>query len=772
MGVLSWPRLYFSGYNYWNPSTVNNNDYAPQLPTYDMDPDQLNWTYLHTQGVESRAEFDRWAITPTLFLNYDPDDPQQLVTSPNPVTLPPVEWSYYGGNECGFVTADAPQVEPPFFKPSQLTQTSGYTSAGGAFVDAGDPWLGLPLQFNQDSFSAAKLVDVNPQSFWSSQIFADSFTLGGPDLGFSGPVSQRLHARWQHKPFNYNLDGGLMIAGQFSTVFQTCLAKDQIRFAVGGSQVGAQLQAALAGADVAGLMLRFVAYDTIYFQGSVFQGDPANPEADPDKRFLRMTQMAALYQQYTEELLAYKQGRRTTPPTRPVNRAYSRVVGWVGLWRQGELVSAPGGRVLLGKLPHGQDLPPALHPHSARARDLPADWYTHPAGKPSRAAVVLGAAFAEVQTAGDQIERIAVDLGSAIPGYSSAGDARAVFGRIQLALGLPDGQGGVTVTPLAELADDRDSAAYTAQYLRSAGVVDIPAEQLLATVTAEQINTCPLLLTVESYHPDGSGGWSSERVVALTESPLSAETDQRGLYVDQPGAPGSPPYQTCAVQVRGFGLPPEPGTLLAVAQYDDGWNLISDPRDARVLVSLLEPDGSLTPISNTTLIPVQDGALTIAVEALQPGVPNLAFYPLPPGTASFTPPGSGLGPQLVLPFFTIARALPFHNQLVQEFEQLLAGSADLDTANQWVFDKVYRTFFLMYPVMDFIHSPLKFQEWRGLIKEVTAPALFESARYMPVMRTLSAGQRAVIERYCAFVGEAPEQAANRRLRPASKLGHV
>lgn len=450
-------------------------DYAPQLPTYDLDPDLPNWTYLHAQGIESGDQFSRWLITPTLFLNYDSNHPEQLVTSPKPVTLPPAEWSYYGGNQCGFVTAGAPQIEPPFYKPPALTQVTGYTSSAGQLVQSGDPWLAQPLQFNQDSGSAAKLVDVNPQSFWSSQIFADSFALGGPGLGFSAPVAHRLHARWQHKPYNYNVDGGLMIAGQFSTVFQTCFAKDQITFALGGSQVGAELQQALEAPDVAGLMLRFVSYDTLYFQGSVFQGDPANPDADPDKRFLRMTQLAELYQQYTEELAAYKAGRRTTAPTRPINRAYSRVVGWIGLWKQGELISAPGGRVLLGLVQAGQQVPAALAPQTVQAKDLPQqephDWY---ADDHNQAAVALGTTFVEVQTSGDQVERISVDLGAAIPGYQSNSDAKAVFGQIQLALGLPDGQGGATITPIANLADDSDGAAYGAQYIQTAGVVDTP----------------------------------------------------------------------------------------------------------------------------------------------------------------------------------------------------------------------------------------------------------------------------------------------------------
>ncbi|MBV7340177.1 hypothetical protein KFU94_70625 [Chloroflexi bacterium TSY] len=43
----------------------------------------------------------------------------------------------------------------------------------------------------------------------------------------------------------------------------------------------------------------------------------------------------------------------------------------------------------------------------------------------------------------------------------------------------------------------------------------------------------------------------------------------------------------------------------------------------------------------------------------------------------------------------------------------------------------------MVPTMAFISDPLKFQQRRGKIAEVTDPALFESARYMPVTRAFS-----------------------------------
>jgi hypothetical protein len=121
MSVLLWPRLYFRGYNYWNPSTYNNND---AIPTYNIAQAHLDWSYIEQQGVKSVEDFKKWSIQTVETVPTSTDE-QSIVT-------PPAEWDYYGGNQCGFVTNDAPKItNPNFYAPSDKTQTTGYTDNSG-----------------------------------------------------------------------------------------------------------------------------------------------------------------------------------------------------------------------------------------------------------------------------------------------------------------------------------------------------------------------------------------------------------------------------------------------------------------------------------------------------------------------------------------------------------------------------------------------------------------------------------------------------------------
>ena len=79
------------------------------------------------------------------------------------------------------------------------------------------------------------------------------------------------------------------------------------------------------------------------------------------------------------------------------------------------------------------------------------------------------------------------------------------------------------------------------------------------------------------------------------------------------------------------------------------------------------------------------------------------------------------------------------------YENWLRNGPSVDLATQRVFDGAFRTFFLMYPAMRFLRDPLQFQAWRGRVCQVTDPAGFETAAYMPVTRSLSAGQRHMLE---------------------------
>lgn len=782
MSSSAYPRLYYSGHFYWNPSTYNNDDYQADLAQggfqnplkpYNAGEARPTWdTFLHDHGVD-RVNFRRWSKE---LWDLGPD------SQGNPQKLPPPEWNFFGGNQCGFLTPQEPRIEPQygFTRPQEVTRTTGYTGRDGQYHADGDPWLRQSMQFDPGSASAAKLVDVNPTVPWSSQIFADRFVLGTADNGFSAPVEHRMHSRWVGT-HNLNQDGGLMIAGPFSAVFQTCFYKQDIEWSGGGGlceEFKEVLFEAPGHEEVAGLMLRFLTYDTLYFHGLV---PPTN------QQFPGMVKMRELYVQYFEALDEFEQGKRAERPAPPCNPAYSRVIGWLAPWVRGELASMPGGRILLPIVNANQPTTPTLpEPQTVGARGE-----TITEESPAQN---FGPATVERVAEGGKLQRITVDLASTILEFDSKGQFGG-FGAVDLGIVLP---GQDEPTTLATLVADTASPDYQRAYHRTSGLVDIDASGF--PVTLEQFDNNPLVIRAHSY---ADGKDPPTRVVALTENPLVAQTDQRGVYADEPTAEQAGPTTEFTIQVQHFGRPPSETIGLAVTQYGMAWGPPTPPvsppsppehpAEPQLQLYLLDPQsGSPTAFDNSQLVDASSGEVRVGVRALRPGhspnqgIPNITFYPV----AHAQVEGTDLGPshpiipvssaqdvtipsydnsangQFTWLFYTVARVLPFDNAAALSFAQWLADPThppDIEQVNLRIFTEVFANFYLMYPVMDFISSPQKFQEWRGRILQVVDPARFESAAYMPVMRNLSAGHYRMLQAYDEYVsGTGRERLRTRR----------
>lgn len=757
MSLTDYPRLYFSGQMWWAPTTMNNNDYAPPLPTYDIAKAELNKPFLDTQLVENEEEFKKWVIKPTR-ADLAPD--QKFVT-------PPAEWGYYGGNQCGFVTETSPNIKNPDFglPPGRpTTAVSGFTNANGDYVQGANAWEGLPIQLNLNTVPC-KMVDVNPQLPWATQLFADTFTVGSEasGQGFTSAVRKRMCTRnlYQH---TYDLTNELMIAGKYSVVFQNCLHKDDIEFFDSNpdpNSFQAQIQAAMQDDDVLGVMIRVTAYDTYYFQGPAFDGlSVGSSTGQVDNRNDFMNRLSVLYKQYEVELRDYKLGKRADKPNPPVNRAYSFNVGWIGLWRKGELTNTPGGRMLI---PYEN---PATYDSEiyVQPKDLPASYYEVPGtGEQAPAEVSLGPTMIEVAYDADSVSRISVDLGSTVP-LTDVSGWRAEFGNVTLGLINPD-QSVLSIANLPYYKDD---------YLLTSGVVDVNPADFLNPVTADQVRASQLVLQVDSFTLSEDGGepvWTSTPTVALRECPLTAETDDRGIYLNEPGAPWTPPPPEFTVHLWHHDGPIPPGTQLAVAQYTPEGSLIpigSKTYDkVAVALSYQDANGDFQPIYNDTTIPVPVDTATVLIraEGQHPGLPNIRFYPIMPG-ATYGGPIPG-GPMFYT-FYTAARVLPFHNGRADSFEQWLLTNPDIHEVNQRVFNEVYGAYHMMYPVMNFINSPMKLQEWRGKILAITDPALFESARYMPVTRAMSAGQRHILDLWTGYLSRVPHPTQKKNV--SNKIG--
>ena len=162
MSVLSLPRVYFTGYMAWDPATGNNNDY---FPTYDSAHSEMNWQFLNPQGITQanyKQTFLPW-MTNTQTINVDGESTTGI----------PGEWNYFGGNGCQFVQ----------YKDKRSLINGGALQFGNS-IESGDPLIGKPVVLagnpfgDPSKFSPGRLVDVNPVSSYTSQIYFSNFTIG------------------------------------------------------------------------------------------------------------------------------------------------------------------------------------------------------------------------------------------------------------------------------------------------------------------------------------------------------------------------------------------------------------------------------------------------------------------------------------------------------------------------------------------------------------------------------------------------------------------
>lgn len=744
MGVVSLPRLYFQGFTYWNPCTFNNND---ALPTYDSPNARVNWSYLNARGIYSEEAFRRYAITPSI--------------APGEI-LPPAEWNYYGGQECSFVGGGEPAIEMPdhFSKPSVDTVITGYTGPDGTYVPGGD-WGGQLVRFNYGGV-ASKLVDVDPISFWSSQIFNDTFWIGDEKsgLGLTGPTVSRSYSRWMNVLRNYNANGQLLIAGGASAMFQTCLAKDQIRFFQQNAPSGSLtefLQETLKAPGTAGLMLRYVTYETLYFNGEAFAGLPVGDVNS------RMIVMARLYQQYEDQLAAYARGDRKDKPKVPMNRAYSKTVGWLGPWMENELPTVPSGRLLGATY---------LTPAKAGQTSIGLLMVQPPSLGPTALGPTAVEYAADPQNTAN-VGRITLDLGTTIPEIDNS-ETKVNIGTLELGL-VPVGETSQTPNVFAKIPYDQYNKA---AYEQTSGVLDIPASAFTQPLTVEQLNSAQLVITAESTTPstDPNTPPTVSRGLALAEHPIVAETDQRGVYLEEPPmyAPPDVPQKNFSIQVRYLGQKPPQGCTLCIAQYapqppgvaEGSWLAVSERKGTPQQSPIVEL--MTTPLSSgdgyvVVEIPYEDdgkpfATVNVGLKPLMPGFPTLSFYPFLPGQSAVTPPLAVSAPAIADVFFTVIRVLPFNNLMARQFEEWLKTNPTVDQVNQRVFNDVFGMYHLIFPVMSFIRDAMKFQAFRGKILEVTAPSFFDASGYMPVNRALSAGQRRILELWSTYLDGPPPPA--------------
>jgi hypothetical protein len=711
MSVLSFPRIYFKGFMEWDPCTFNNNDWASFL-TYDPTNVALNWSFLSTQGPQVPP-----GITPDNFTTTF--RPWAIALQPDSADSPsgprvPTEWNMFGTHGVSFLQ----------YQDTITTITGGDLEYKKPVTS--DPIFGTPVGISGDGGQGpGRLVDTNPVSPWSSQIYFGQFSFGAGSNSTSGPRVYRMHSRWLNASRIYSTDQFLTSpASSIGVCFQTCIPFDMVSWpAAGNSSLIDALKTAAAKPGALGIMIRFTGYVNLYFMNGILNGTSVQPRD---------------YEALAAALASAWDAWNTSGDTSQFfsNPCYSHVVGVIGVWNEGELASVPGGRCLEASTP----VTPLNMPAPAtKAVQLPVRVMGHElkvtAAKSSGGSVPLGPGAVNVDYDGGLISLdfsgVMPELG--VPGSWPSTLTKADFG--PLTLGVVT-NGNFTQIAVIDYTQYQESA-----YEAKAGILDI---QFPNSEKGKDSNTGKLLL-------GGSLAIQVQGQTALLEQTYTAQTDTRGIYLDQG-------QQTeFQVQVLQMGTPAA-GVNLLVARYDSGLNLV--PTTCSPFVNftngkqvLVPVPGSNPPVPcNVSVFQTdQNGMATVGISALTPGFPVLGFFPfsdtLPQPPASFNFTDSA--------FYTTVRVLPFDDQAPQAFVDLWNSTTDPAQAWKFVYNNILYVYDMLFNVM------LKFvnlgsqtaveSNLSSIWNAIAQDAALESTFAMPITRDMSAGKRLALQLWIYLV---------------------
>jgi hypothetical protein len=714
MSVLSFPRIYFKGFMEWDPCTFNNNDWHA-FQTYDGEKAALNWSFLATQAVTPQnpqgitpdnftTTFRPWAIE--LQADTDPKD-----NPPNgpPGPRVPAEWNMFGGHGVSFV-----QYPANDFTTTIIGGDTGYDQPVTS-----DPLIGGPVSIG----SPGRLIDTNPYSFWSSQVYLDELAFGGGDYVISGTPSLRMHSRWLNLSRIFSTDQSLTNpAAGVACCFQAGIPSAQINWpaSIANSTLASQLQQAASGPNAQGIMIRFTAYVNLYFQNGNFNNISTQPRD---------------YMELADLLNSAWSAWNNNGDTSQFfsNPCYSHIVGVIGVWNQGELATVPGGRYLsavnavappgaVGAKPQASAQHYSLGHHvmKAFATDDPP------------ATTLLGPLVASVDY---DAELISLDLNNTMPENGTPGEwpsdlSKTDFGSLDL--GVVDGQGNFTHIVYIDFAQYQNTA-----YEARAGIIDIPFPD---SGTTQLLQNGALAIQVQGQ-------------TALQEQTSTAQTDSRGIYLDE-GGQTSFDISVCQMGV------PSPGINVLIAQYDKHLSLV--PTNSTQYVNFTS--GSQTTITVggiTTAVTVvtadANGIASVGIAAQNPGFPVLAFFPFTGDTLP-QPPTSLLGPAgplITYAFYTTVRVLPFDDAVPGNFVDVWNVTNDPMQAWAFVYFNILYVYDMLFSVMLKYVNLGSQSEVEGSISAIWSLISYEAAQNstsaMPITRDMSAGKRLALQLWIYLV---------------------
>ncbi len=722
MSVLSFPRIYFKGFVEWDPCTFNNNDWQ-EFPTYDGAKVSLNWPFLATQNPPITPQnftsaFRPWAI------ELQQDD----VDSPSGPRVP-AEWNMFGSHSSKFVQQGGSQSASTVITGGALSPTS--------FVSS-DPLMGGPVVLDGDSqYAPAVLVDTNPFSFWSSQIYWGTISFGNAKCRIAGPRNFRMHSRWLNLNRIANPYQSLTYpAGGVSCCWQTAIPFADVTWpAAGTSPLADALQKAASQPGALGIMIRFSSYVNLYFQNGIMNTISPTPRT--------YTELAAAL---GDAWAAFQESGDTSKFfSQP---CYSHAVGVIGVWNEGEVASAPVGRYLVAANP----VSPIPAPARVQARGHAVLRATAESTPPP--AVPFGPVVATIENG-----VLSLDFNSAIPeeGYTSEEPpdlTKANFGPLSVGVMTNGAFHAIASIPYTQY----DRSAYEA----SAGIIDVP-------LSSSSLNG-PLAIQAEGQ-------------TVLVEQMYSAQTDSRGIYLDESGT------ASFTINVYGEGaLAPNANVL--IARYGPGAQTPADFGNL-TLVPVGDADGNVQVVNftngTTTNVTVgsvttevaivtadETGVATVDVSAQAPGFLVLAFYPYASGDAQPVPPANiGPGPTpfaqwITYQYYTTVRVHPFDDAVPQAFCDLWNTTHDSTQAWNFIYTNILYVYDMLFSVMlQYVNlgsqSTVE-QSIQYIWPVIAADAAEESSGAMPVTRDMSAGNRLTLQLWIYLVAN---KYAIQTLTPAS-----
>ena len=622
MSVLSTPRITFSGQISWDPIVTNNYTANYNEATGDIVPEN-----------DPAALFRSSAI-------------DQVMTDGN--------WNPHGTHRSNFFE----------------TSITGADLGSGTSVQ--DPFIGVPVAFS------GMLVDLEPYGSNTSQLFFDEMSFG---IQGGCCISAQRAFRFTDRYINFSRNNAnAMIAGRAGITWQTCFPKSNLTLDAHDSPVLQAFIDAFQDPKALGLMVRWQAYRTVYFDDPTLSdmiiGPDGSPVIGPDGNPVTPPATLAREQELQDKL---KSGGWQPNPAR------SLLVGSIGVWSEDDPIHEPGDRALL------------------------------PQGVTLQDGTQFGPAFASLGESS-----ITLDLGTFVPDVDRDANKHNVGALNVVAVDSSD-----NTTVLATLGSIPYTGGYDkTSYEANGGIVTLGGISPENIAIAQKANLQIL---------DGSGN------ILATETALRAFSNDPNLYLDE----GSTTESRVRVYQRGAPV----GAGISVQLSAFGTDSKGNP--------IAQPVGNPQTTDSSGYVSFQFAANALGVVQYGFGFPPDA-PPASLNTTSVT--------------FMSVRVLP----------------ADADIAAMpptWdnVYQYVLSNWYAMAPCMDnwlLLNDSAMVSRYGPMVKRLTAPENFESFRYMPVTRDLSAGKRTLLYNYLDGLKQAasPALAAgnlinvtpSRHVRPVAK----